>query len=96
MVKPGKALFYERKLDTSSPVHQFELEVSQKKIDRDYVYFQSGSGSIGIETWHPGCIAYSLVRNPDIADHLYQLVQESPLINCVAGVYLQIPKKKDR
>lgn len=90
----GKALFYERNLDTSSQGHQFELEVSQKEIERDHVYFQSGISSIGIETWHPGNIAYSLVRNPNVADHLCQLAKESPLINCVAGVYLQIPKKK--
>ena len=61
----GKDLFYKRKLNTASQGEEYELEVTSLELERDFLIAPM-KGIIGIETWHPGNLAYAMVRNPNI------------------------------
>ena len=88
----GKDLYYERKLVTSTQDENFEWEVCNLELERDKKFSQI-PGLIGIETWHPGNLAYAAVRNPAVIEKLAQQMKKSPLLNSAVGIYLDIPRE---
>ena len=88
----GKDLYYERKFLTESQNHDFEIEVATREFERD-LYYTNLEGFIGVETWHPGNIAYAAVRNPDSVPELIELAKKSPFIQNAVGIWLKIPKE---
>ncbi|MEI4463760.1 hypothetical protein SZL87_15145 [Exiguobacterium indicum] len=93
----GKDLYYERRFSTAEQGHEFELEVAHKELARDHIY-SSIEGIVGVETWHPGNIAYAMVRNPASAGELYKVAEASPAMSGAFGIWLRIPGEviKDR
>ena len=87
----GKELYYKRKFITKAQNADFEIEVTEMELERDKKIFQ-GSSIVGVETWHPGNLAYATVRNPQIVDALAEKMKKSPLIDSAVGIYLDIPK----
>ncbi len=85
----GKELYYQHHFDTENRNQNFEFEVSRRELERDREYAQV-QGIIGIETWHPGNLAYAAVRNPSIVPQLIQRMKESPLISNAYGIRLCI------
>lgn len=88
----GKDLYYERKFQTESQNHDFEIEVANRELERDLSYSKM-QGMIGVETWHPGNIAYAAIRNPDSVEELIELAKTSPFIKDAKGVWLRIPQE---
>lgn len=88
----GKELFYQRKFSTEEQDEQFEFEVSHDELKRDAECARM-RGLIGIETWHPGNLAYAMVRNPNSVSKLISLMKESPLIPNAYGIRLTIPSE---
>ena len=86
----GKDIYYIRKLVTSEQSEDFEWEVTNLELERDKKFLNI-SGLVGIETWHPGNLAYVAVRNPQILDKIAEAMKKSPLINSAFGIYLDIP-----
>lgn len=85
----GKELYYQRRLDTEAQGEKFELEVSALEQERDRDYLNKNE-VIGIETWHPGNLAYAAVRNPEIVPALIQNMKKSPLIHKAYGIRFTI------
>ena len=85
----GKDLFYKRKLETAIQGEAFELEVTQRELKRDADLVNS-AGLIGIETWHPGNLAYAAIRNPNSLPKLIALMKKSPLLERAYGVWLSV------
>ncbi|MBD5469455.1 MAG: hypothetical protein HDR21_15120 [Lachnospiraceae bacterium] len=85
----GKELYYQNHFDTECQNQDFEFEVSRRELNRDHKYVKS-KGIIGIETWHPGNLAYAAVRNPSIVSKLIRCMIKSPLISNARGIRLQI------
>lgn len=81
----GKELFYERSFDTEMQDEVFEYEVSEREVERDIGYAKK-HGIIGIETWHPGNLAYAMVRNPFVVSELIHKMKESPLLSRAYGI----------
>lgn len=88
----GKDLYYERKFMTSKQDAEFEFEIAQKELERDNNY-SNESKLIGVETWHPGNIAYAAVRNPETVKQLIEIAKKSPLIDEAYGIWLRIPSE---
>lgn len=88
----GKDLFYKRKLETATQDEAFELEVSVRELERDNRLVQA-AGLIGIETWHPGNLAYAAIRNPDSIPKLITLIKKSPLLEKAQGIWLRVSPK---
>lgn len=88
----GKDLFYQDKFDTERQDEKFELTVSYKELERDK-NFVNEHGVIGIETWHPGNLAYAMERNPRSVAKLLSIMKQSPLITDACGFHLSIPKE---
>ena len=86
----GVELFYQRQLDTASQDERFEAEVTDLELARDNVY-ANYTGVIGIESWHPGNLAYAMVRNPSFVPDLIQRMATSPLLCRAHGIWLRIP-----
>lgn len=86
----GKELFYQRKFSTEEQDEQFEFEVSSEELKRDAKYAKM-RGLIGIETWHPGNLAYAMVRNPNSVSKLISYMKESQLLSNAHGIRLTIP-----
>ena len=87
----GKDLYYERKFHTENQSYEFEIEVASRELQRDRS-FSTMEGFIGVETWHPGNIAYAAVRNPDSVSELIEMAKKSPFITDAIGIWLRIPK----
>ena len=85
----GKDIYYVRKIVTGEQGEDFEWEVTNLELERDK-NFLNISGLVGIETWHPGNLAYVAVRNPNIINDLANAMKTSPLINSAIGIYLDI------
>lgn len=81
----GKELFYQHHIDTASQGEEFEKKITQMEIMRDEKYAKNG-GVIGIESWHPGNLAYAMVRNPSIVPYLLHRIKESPLLPIAYGI----------
>lgn len=88
----GKSLFYERKFLTGEQGVDFEQEVTNLEICRDYDIFNSNYKVAAVETWHVGNLAYALVRNKQCVDTLVEQIKESPFIKSAYGFYLQVSK----
>lgn len=93
----GKDLYYERSFSTAEQDHAFELEVAHMELQRDHE-FSMLEGVIGVETWHPGNLAYAMVRNPESSEDLYEIASKSPFMKNAFGIWLRIPGEviKDR
>lgn len=89
----GKDLFYKRKLETATQGEAFEMEVSRLELERD-LRLNNSEGLIGIETWHPGNLAYATVRNPDSVPKLIELIKKSPLLEKSQGIWLRVSAEK--
>ncbi|MCP8970944.1 hypothetical protein [Ectobacillus ponti] len=87
----GKDLYYARKFQTAAQGHTFEMEVANCELRRDIAYV-STEGVVGVETWHPGNIAYAAVRNPDSVSQLVEVARKSPFLQQAQGIWLRIPK----
>jgi len=85
----GKDLFYQRGFETARQDEQFEFEVSRRELERDVIY-ASRQGIIGIESWHPGNLAYAMVRNPDSVSRLVSYMISSPLLSNAYGIRLSV------
>lgn len=83
----GKDLFYQRHIDTASQGEAFEIEITEMEIVRDKDYVKK-HGVIGIESWHPGNLAYAMIRNPSSVPGLLQKIEKSPLFSYVFGIRL--------
>ncbi|MEW9053430.1 MAG: AAA family ATPase [Neobacillus sp.] len=88
----GKDLYYERKFLTEAQDHFFEMEVATREFERD-LHYEKVDGLVGVETWHPGNIAYAAVRNPDSVPELLEFAGRSPFITDSVGIWLRIPKE---
>jgi len=67
----GKEFYYKRKaagFSTDGAGEEFEYEVANAELARDHG-LSSGSYAL-METWHPGNLAYALMRNPEAAPRL--------------------------
>ena len=87
----GKDLFYKRRLKTEIQDANFEFEVSELELKRDLEIAENETGLVGIETWHPGNLAYAMVRNAQIVPNLIEIMKTSPLIQEAHGIWLHIP-----
>lgn len=85
----GKELFYQRKFATEQQGIAFELEVTERELARDAICMVR-KGLIGIETWHPGNLAYAAVRNPDAVEILVKRMKTSPLLSDVYGIRFSV------
>ncbi len=85
----GKELFYRHHLVTATQGAEFEIDVTQKEIQRDIEYLKKNC-TIGIESWHPGNLAYAKVRNPEIVSILIQEMKKSPLLNIAVGICFEV------
>ena len=85
----GKELFYQRNLTTAIQGAEYEFEVTQLELERDLTYFQK-EGFIGVESWHPGNLAYAMVRNPDVVPQLIYKMKNSPLLASASGIRLHV------
>lgn len=88
----GKDLYYKRRFQTEAQNHDFEIEVATRELDRDIHYYSNVTGLIGVETWHPGNLAYAAVRNPDSIPELIETAKKSPFIKDAIGIWLRIPR----
>ncbi len=87
----GKQLFYQRRFAPEQQNADFELEVTQRELERDLAYM-AGSGLIGIETWHPGNLAYAAVRNPGAVAMLAEHMKRSPLLPYAHGIRFSVSR----
>lgn len=87
----GKDLFYQRKFQPDEQNIKFELEVTTKELERDKRILDEYTGSVAVESWHPGNLAYAYTRNPDCAEKIIDLVKKSPLLSSAHGIWLKIP-----
>jgi len=85
----GKKLYYQRKFKTDAVGNDFELEIAELELKRD-TELAFHTGIVGVETWHPGNMAYAAVRNPDILPALQKIALTSPMIECAFGVWVSI------
>ena len=85
----GKDLFYKRNLVTAEQDKQFEVEISTLEVERDFSY-ATQNGIVGIESWHPGNLAYAMVRNPSVVSDLIGIMKSSPLISKAVGIRFHI------
>ena len=81
----GKDLYYRRHLQTAKQDEAFEFEVSELELARDRSYLNA-IGVVGIESWHPGNLAYAAVRNRTCLAHLVEIMQTSPLLKRAYGL----------
>lgn len=88
----GKDLFYQRRLNTASQGEEYELEVTGLELERDFSLVPV-RGIVGIETWHPGNLAYAMVRNPNIVPSLIKMMRTSPFISSAYGIRFRISKE---
>ena len=88
----GKELYYQRKFSTERQGEDFEREVTRLELERDRKITEVDH-FVGIETWHPGNLAYAMVRNPHMVDELAERMKKSPLIDSIMGIYLDIPRE---
>ncbi|RME46054.1 MAG: hypothetical protein D6795_15895 [Deltaproteobacteria bacterium] len=84
----GKDLYYERRFDPEGQGRAFEYEVTRRELARDEELLET-SGIIGIETWHPGNLAYAAVRNPPIVPGLAGEIARSPWIGSARGIWIR-------
>ncbi len=90
----GKQLFYEYKKNGFTPEDhrpEFEEIVHSAEINRDEMIIEQ-QGIKVIETWHPGNLAYTLVRSKDLyPEYLNRIKSESPLLNySLTGIRLSL------
>jgi len=85
----GTDLFLAQKFITENQNEDFELELANLELERD-IKILDNIGVAGVETWHPGNLAYAAVRNPRIVSALCEIAHKSPLINNAFGVWLNI------
>lgn len=88
----GKELFYRQGFSTENQSEEFEFKVSREELERDFK-FANNPGLIGIETWHPGNLAYATVRNPSSVSKLVSYMKKSPLLSNAYGIRLSIPSE---
>ena len=86
----GKELYYERKVFTEDFNEDFEKEISILELERDFKIQKEQNKLVGIETWHPGNMAYAAVRNPSIFPYLKQNALKSPFIENAYGIWVKI------
>ncbi|MCL1992028.1 MAG: hypothetical protein FWG66_03660 [Spirochaetes bacterium] len=91
----GKDLYYERKFQTGEVGEDFELEVVELELKRDAEIY-SQPGIAGVETWHPGNLAYAAVRNPRILPTLQKMILTSPMLERAFGIWLVIDNSEMR
>ena len=91
----GNDLFNERKFLTETVDEEFEFEVANLEIQRDTELINY-KGVVGIETWHPGNMAYAATRNPNTILSLRETALKSPLIDHAFGVWININKNEIR
>jgi hypothetical protein len=87
----GNDLFRERLFLTEEANEDFEFEVAHLELQRDFEIVNS-KGIVGVETWHPGNIAYAAIRNPTIVSSLLEIARKSPFIDQAYGVWITIDK----
>ncbi len=91
----GKEFFYKRKsygFKTEETGIDFEFEVTHLELNRD-ISLNDDKGIIGIETWHPGNLAYALNRNPHVFSDLLNLIkQKSPLLANAKGIWFRVSR----
>lgn len=85
----GKDLFYQRHFQTALQNKEYEYEVTNLEIARDHKFVDT-KGLIGIETWHPGNLAYAMIRNPIAVPRLKELMLQSPLLSDAIGIRLHV------
>lgn len=88
----GKELFYERRFSTAEQDENFEFEVTMKELTRDFIYRRKGL-TVGIETWHPGNLAYATERNPGFVDTLIRHMKTSPFLETAFGIRFTISQE---
>ena len=91
----GKDLYYERRFHTEGAGDAFEFEVAERELKRDHAIIHC-LGAAGVETWHPGNMAYAAVRNPETVPLLREKAMMSPFINSARGVWIQISEDEMR
>lgn len=93
----GKEFYYKRKaagFATAAADEEFELEVSEAELKRDRG-FGRGTSAL-IETWHPGNLAYALMRNPESAPRVASyILRQSGYISrgSVTGVRILVSRQ---
>lgn len=85
----GKRLYYERRFAPAAQDQAFEEDVATREVARDREYVEV-AGIWGIETWHPGNLAYAAVRNPAAIPALVALARASPLLSNCRGIWLRV------
>jgi len=88
----GKELYYRRRFSPDARPEAFELEVARRELARDLAY-QRLPGILGVETWHPGNLAYAAVRNPALLDELESLARRSPFLPAARGIRLTVSRQ---
>lgn len=88
----GKELYYKKQFKTEEQGYEFEKKVTEMELERD-LSLVGREGNIGVETWHPGNLAYVVLRNPNHLYDIVELMKSSPFIHDAIGVWLRIPKE---
>lgn len=83
----GKVMYYEKGIASDQLDTHFEDIVTQKELARDDK-FATQIGVIGVESWHPGNLAYALVRNKHHIDSLLSEMKHSPFIDSAFGIWV--------
>ena len=86
----GKELYYERLLKTEEQNEDFELEVTQRELERDSFIFRQKFKNSVVESWHVGNLAYAMVRNPHSIEKLVTLINTSPFLQRSYGIWLRV------
>jgi hypothetical protein len=89
----GKQLYYERKFTTEEQGSEFENEVTELELQRDFAIWNSKYKVPAVETWHLGNLAYAMVRNPEQVASLLLKIKNSPFINDAIGIWLRVSKE---
>lgn len=88
----GKDLYYSRHLETAGQDEAFEFEVSELELARDRIYLET-KGVVGIESWHPGNLAYAAVRNRTCLPRLTEYMRTSPLLERAYGLRFHVSER---
>lgn len=95
----GKEFYYQRKklgFATQVADELFEEEVTDAEIRRDWNILKKGYPVSVIETWHPGNLAYAVIRNPSFVKKLSsQILASSPLLQgaAITGINIKVSRE---
>jgi thymidylate kinase len=88
----GKELFYLEKITTDKVDDSFDSRITIMELERDNTY-KDKTGVLVVESWHPGNLAYVIVRNEHMTSSIVSQMLLSPLISNAHVIWLNTSKE---